>query len=205
MSLFSLNRTTPHTRTRHRLRPRLDALEDRSLLNAGGLDPTFGTGGIVLTSFPPVSKKFHGTGGNAFDVAIQSDGKIVAVGWGLHDFAVARYNTNGSLDTTFGTGGKVETDFGQQNEDDAYALAIQPDGKIVVVGDTAVTVGSVTSNVFAMARYNTNGTLDSSFGPNGNGLVTTKILGNDDASSVVIQPDGKIVVAGSAATVVPQN
>src|SRR4051794_30442870 len=139
MRLFSPNRPG----VRHRLRPRLDALEGRLLLNAGDLDTTFGSGGIVLTDFPPVVKKFHGTGGNAFDVKMQSDGKIVAVGWGLHDFAVARYNTNGSLDPTFGSGGKVETDFGQQNEDDAYGLAIQPDGKIVVVGDTLVTAGGV--------------------------------------------------------------
>ena len=66
MSLFSFNRRVHHARTRHQLRPRLDALEDRSLLTAGALDPTFGNGGIVLTSFPPLLKGFHGTGGNGF-------------------------------------------------------------------------------------------------------------------------------------------
>src|SRR5689334_7498372 len=119
---------------RNQFRPWLDALEDRLLLNAGDLDTTFGSGGVVLTSFPPVSKHTSGTGGNAFAVQIQSDGKIVAVGLGRGDFAVARYNTDGSLDPTFGNGGKVETDFGNLAGDEAYNLAIQPDGKIVVLG-----------------------------------------------------------------------
>ena len=208
MSLFSLICPAHHARKRHRLRPRLDALEDRFLLTAGDLDPTFGTGGIVLTGFPSLRTNVQGTGGNAFAVQIQSDGKIVAAGWGLYDFAVARYNTNGSLDPTFGSGGEVVTTFNQQLTAYANDLAIQPDGKIVVVGYTLVTVGSgtnsVTDTVFAMARYNTNGTLDTSFGPNHNGLVTTKILGNDSAHAVVIQPDGKIVVAGSIARGLPR-
>ena len=141
--------------------------------------------------------------------ALQADGKIVVVGASKHggpaplrgiDFALARYNPNGSLDTTFGTGGKVTTDFyGSAGDERATAVAIQPDGKIVVAG----TVNSDTQNTnnydFALARYNTDGSLDTSFGTGGK--LTTNILDGqvrlDAAVSVVLQPDGKIVVGGS--------
>src|SRR5205085_6356209 len=106
-------------------------------------------------------------------------------------FALARYNSDGTLDATFGSGGKVTTVFGT-NGAVALALALQPDGKIVAAGVTA----SSTSN-FALARYNTNGTLDTSFGSGGK--VTTNFSGgNDYARGVAIQADGKIVVAGSS-------
>jgi uncharacterized delta-60 repeat protein len=203
MSLFSRNRTTCHTRKRHHLRPWLDALEDRFLLTAGDLDTTFGSGGVVLTAFPTVEKGFHGSGGSANAVQIQSDGKIVAAGEGLHNFAVSRYNTGGSLDPTFGNGGKVVTTFGTNHQESVQAIAIQPDGKIIAVGATDVLDSTTYENHFAIARYNTNGTLDTSFGPNHNGLVTTGIVANDSANGVVIQPDGKIVVAGSAGSQAP--
>lgn len=201
MSLFFPTRPLHQARTRHRLRPRLDALEDRSLLTAGALDPTFGTGGLVLTGFPSVKEGAQGTEGEGIAVQIQPDGKIVAAGWGYADFAVARYNTNGSLDSTFGSGGEVVTTFTQQLAAFANGLAIQPDGKIVVVGYTLVNSKNSSYTDFAVARYNSNGTLDTTFGPNDNGLVTTEILGSDQADAVVIQPDGKILVAGSAAKV----
>ena len=200
MSLFSLNRPVHHARKRHQLRPRLDALEGRLLLTAGALDPTFGSGGEVLTSFPPLLKGFRGTGGDATFVTIQSDGKIVAAGEGLHDFALARYNTNGSLDSSFGNGGKVVTTFGTNHEDSASALAIQSDGKIIAVGSTNILDSTTYLNHFAIARYNTNGTLDTTFGPNHNGLVTTSILGDDTAFGGIVQPDGKIVVCGIGST-----
>jgi uncharacterized delta-60 repeat protein len=195
MSLFSVNRPVHHPRTRHRLRPVVDALEDRFLLTAGQLDTTFGSGGVVLTSFPTLFKGARGTGGDAYAVQIQSDGKIVAAGAGRGDYALARYNTDGSLDSTFGKGGKVETEFGPNLVGNATALAIQSDGKIIAVGNTATPTDP---SAIGVARYNTNGTLDTTFGPNQNGLVTTDILGNDRAFSVVVQPDGKILVAGSA-------
>jgi uncharacterized delta-60 repeat protein len=203
MIFTSLSRPQSKLPARHRLRPSLDVLEDRFLLAAGDLDTAFGNGGEVLTAFPPASKQFKGTGGNPFDVEIQSDGKIVAAGEGLHSFALARYNTNGSLDSTFGTGGKVETTFGLNHEDSVRAIAFQPDGKIIAVGGTNVLDSTTYENHFAIARYNTNGTLDTTFGPNHNGLVTTSIVANDFANSVVIQPDGKIVVAGSAGSQAP--
>jgi uncharacterized delta-60 repeat protein len=108
---------------------------------AGALDPTFDGDGKVITQFAQDDE--------ARGVAIQSDGKIVAAGFaflvsGDGDFALARYNTNGSLDTIFGGDGKVTTDFGFAN-DQAFAVALQMDGKIVAAG--------VAGDDFALARY----------------------------------------------------
>jgi uncharacterized delta-60 repeat protein len=109
-------------------------------------------------------------------VAIQSDGKIVVAGHtskppsNFDDFVVARFNADGSADTSFGTGGMVITDFAGST-DSAHALAIQPDGKIVVAG--TATHGSVTfaDSDFAGVRYLSNGSLDARFGSGGK--VTT--------------------------------
>lgn len=148
--------------------------------NDGSLDATFGTGGKVTTDF--------GFGSSAgFGLAIQPDGKIVMVGNANQDFGVARHNGNGSLDTTFGTGGTVTTDFGG-NESAAAAL-IQPDGKIVTVGNTNL-------NVAAVVRYNSDGTLDSTFGSGGK--VTSNVESNISVADAVLQADGKILVAGEA-------
>jgi uncharacterized delta-60 repeat protein len=130
----------------------------------------------------------------AHSVAIQSDGKIVAAGassnGSRYDFALVRYNTDWTLDTTFNGTGKVTTSVGTDNAS-AFAVAIQTDGKIVAAGF------SIGSNAdFALVRYNADGTLDTSF--NGTGKVTTPIgSGNDFVYSVTIQSDGKIVAAGS--------
>src|SRR4029077_6628971 len=100
------------------------------------------------------------------DVALQPDGKIVVVGrsGGLtgFDFGVVRYDADGSLDTGFGTGGMVRTDFAG-GADYAHGVAIQGDGKIVVAGHA----GLVNDNDFALARYNADGSLDASFGSGG--------------------------------------
>jgi len=107
------------------------------------------------------------------------------------DFALARYNENGSLDTGFGTAGRVATDFGSRY-DSALALALQADGKIVAAGATSAAVTS-----FALARYNTNGSLDTGFGSGGK--VTTAFTDSHaGASAVKVQSDGKIVAAGDA-------
>jgi uncharacterized delta-60 repeat protein len=152
----------------------------------GTLDQTFGSDGKVLTDF--------GRRDLAFALVLLSDGKIVVAGQsdarGSFDFALARYNTNGTLDQTFGSDGKVLTDFG--GFDRASALALQPDGKIVVAGSSDAR-GSFD---FALARYNTNGTLDQTFGSDGK--VLTDFGGFDEALAVGIYPDGKIVVSGSA-------
>ncbi|MBI4336543.1 MAG: IPTL-CTERM sorting domain-containing protein [Chloroflexi bacterium] len=147
---------------------------------SGSLDASFGTGGKVATDF----------GGHDYgrSVAIQGDGRIVVAGYsntgGTLNFALARYNASGSLDASFGTGGKVATDFG--GYDYGRSVAIQGDGRIVVAG--------AASSNFAVARYNANGSLDASFGTGGK--VTTDFGGDDAGYSVAIQSDGRIVVAG---------
>jgi uncharacterized delta-60 repeat protein len=165
----------------------------------GSLDSTFGDGGIAITDF-------FGDQDFALGVAIQNDGKIVAVGYAYHssasfDFALARYNSDGSLDSNFGSGGKVTTDF-FVNDDEALGIAILADGRIVVAGlaSDSNSIGSSVSD-FALARYNVDGSLDATFG-NG-GKVTTDFLGSYDvAMGLSIQADGKIVTAGSCVTAV---
>ncbi|WP_345327120.1 Calx-beta domain-containing protein [Novipirellula rosea] len=129
-------------------------------------------------------------------VAIQNDGKVVIAGAtqtaGNYDFAVVRFNQNGSLDSTFSGDGKLTTDFGSAS-DEASGVAIQADGKLVVVGKT--TIGAYSD--IAVARYNSNGTLDTTFDLDGK-LTTDIGTRDDEASSVVIQSDNKIVVAGSS-------
>jgi uncharacterized delta-60 repeat protein len=157
----------------------------------GALDPSFDGDGRVITDF---TGQFDG----AFGVAVQGDEKIVVAGTGYssagvppRDFAVARYNRDGSLDPTFGAGGKVLTTFQPTSLDTALAVALQPDGKIVAVGRS----GNAQTSDFAVARYMPNGTLDASFA--GDGLVVTQVNPqHDSAAAVVIQPDGKIVAGG---------
>jgi uncharacterized delta-60 repeat protein len=152
----------------------------------GALDTSFGTGGKVLTSFGTPDDEID-------DVALQKDGKIVAGGYawvsGHGDSALARYNANGSLDTTFGTGGKVTTAVSSLN-DWINAIAIQPDGKIVGVGYYQVTGASK----LLVVRYNANGSLDTGFGTGG--YTATAVGPSANAFAVMLQPDGKIVAAG---------
>lgn len=158
---------------------------------AGSLDPTFDTDGKVTTDFAAGADL-------AYAVARQADGKIIAAGtafFGTYDFGLVRYNTNGSLDTTFDADGKVTTNFGT-GADAANAVAVQPDGKIVAAG--LVGLGNNVYN-FALARYNTDGTLDTTFDTDGK--VTTAIGSIDDRIyAIALQPNGKIVVAGFAYT-----
>src|SRR5262245_36012650 len=174
----------------------------------GTLDDGFGTGGMVTTAFTSsISATPSGqVSAEAQSVAVQADGKIVAAGEanvdGGEDFALVRYNSNGTLDATFGTGGKVTTAFlGSAGQAFAFAfsVAIQPDGHIVAAGyfSNNAADASAPNFDFALARYNSNGTLDTSFGTGGK--VTTDFAGPDDkATSVAFQPDGKILVAGAA-------
>src|SRR5262250_1448506 len=157
----------------------------------GTLDASFGTGGRVTTDFAVPNDQ-------AESVAVQPDGRIVVAGAAGRftnrgfDFALARYNSNGTLDTSFGTSGKVTTDFAGADDvpSEPSAVALQGDGKIVVVGRSRVGQtpdGDVYD--FALARFNSNGTLDTSFGTSGK--VTTDFAGaNDVPSSVAVQPDG---------------
>ena len=131
---------------------------------------------------------------DAKSLAIQADGKIVAAGYMANgdnwDFAIVRYNSDGSLDTSFDHDGIVTTAIGS-GDDLASGVAIQPDGKIIAIGYCA----NRNNRDFTLVRYNADGNLDESF--DGDGIVSTAIGSDDDvASSVAIQPDGKIIVAG---------
>ena len=162
---------------------------------AGDLDTSFGTGGIQTT---PI-----GTGSDfAFAVAIQTDGKIVAAGQGTSGpstvVAVARYTIDGALDPSFGTGGKQTTDIGAGIES-AVGVAIQADGKIVVAGISS----DGTNYDIAVVRYNTDGSLDTNADDDPlvhfdtDGIQTTPIgAGDDIATGIAIQTDGKIVIGG---------
>jgi len=155
----------------------------------GSLDTAFGSNGKVTTDFGSTSD-------HAWSVAVQTDGKIVVAGYSDqgdtdYDFALVRYHTDGSPDDTFGTGGKVTTDFGF-SYDRAVAVAVDPDGKIVVAGYSDQ---EDTGHDFALARYNGDGSLDTTFGTDG--LVTTDFgSATDDAWAVAVQADRKIVAAG---------
>jgi len=155
----------------------------------GTLDNTFGTNGTITTDF--------GFGYNAaFAITLQPDGKVIVAGNSYNDkFAIARYTTNGDLDTTFDGDGKVITSLGIGLKSYVKYLSVQADGKIIVAG------GSYTSMFpqeyfFSIARYNTNGSLDTSF--DDDGIVNNPF---DDASgtyinfnTIIQQPDGKFLV-----------
>src|SRR5436305_10735635 len=161
----------------------------------GSLDTTFGTGGTVTTDF-------FGTEDDVFSILIQPDGKIVAVGSAnspvdFYDFAAARYLANGTLDSTFGTGGKVSTDFGDHNFDQARSAALQSDGRIVAAG-FAISQNGLSQN-FALARYTSSGVLDTTFSRDG---ITQIDFGSccQSAYRVLEQRDGKIITVGYANT-----
>lgn len=157
----------------------------------GDLDSTFGAGGKVVTDF-------FGRSNSANAIALQSDGKIVVTGdvlsaTGPPDIGVARYNIDGTLDTAFGTGGRVTTDFAGRS-DVGTAITVQPDGKILVAGGADLGVSNFD---FALVRYNVDGSLDSTFGSGGK--VTTDFNGGlDAASAIALQGNGRIVLAGFA-------
>ncbi|HWX41720.1 MAG TPA: delta-60 repeat domain-containing protein [Blastocatellia bacterium] len=161
----------------------------------GTLDLSFGNGGKVATSFFNNSDYNEG----ALAVVIQPDGKILAAGGAFEDFGVARFNSDGSLDTSFGDGGKVITRFSSDGTtiDQALAISLQADGRIVAAGRSTISVGH---EVLAVARYNSDGSLDTGFGSGGKLTADffptgTGLLG-DGLNSVVFQADGKIVAGG---------
>src|SRR4029079_13174656 len=148
----------------------------------GSLDQTFGNGGYAINGV-----------GNAHDVVLQPDSKILLIGHlpvfrNGSDFLVARFNADGTPDQTFGNGGRVTTSFtsGLSSGDTAKDGALQADGKLIVVG-------SISGTPAVLVRYNTNGTIDTSFCLEGFVLSTNFAA---SARQVLLQPDGKIVVSG---------
>ncbi len=155
----------------------------------GSLDPTFNGTGKVNTSF--------GGKDTATCVVIQDDGKLVVAGVSERgypsDIALARYNADGSLDTTLNGTGMVKTSRGT-GRNRAAGIALQGDGKIIVAGYTTSTD---TGDAAMVIRYNSDGSLDTKF--NGTGIVLTDFGGGEYANAVAVQSDGKIVAVGSTA------
>lgn len=157
----------------------------------GSLDPDFGDAGHVTTAV--------GTRARAFAIARQPDGKLVIAGETTNsttrDFLVARYQADGALDASFGSGGIVTTTVGPLSST-AYAVVLQPDGKLVAAGSGRIGA----SDQIAIVRYLGDGSLDPTFG-GGTGVVTTDVAsGSDVAFALALQPDGKLVAAGWAVT-----
>ncbi|MBV9093325.1 MAG: hypothetical protein JO132_05545, partial [Streptosporangiaceae bacterium] len=147
---------------------------------AGSLDPTFGHGGVVLTNL----------NGGAGDAALQANGDIVVAG----GFGLARYLPNGTLDTSFGVRGLAQLPAAIGLGDFGPALAVQPDGKYVWAGATASTEDA--NAAFGAVRFNANGTVDQTFGTGGVATTSFPNSGVQGADTVLVQPDGKILLGG---------
>lgn len=151
----------------------------------GRLDATFGVDGLVIVDLMPDDR--------ILGIALQADGKIIGIGFTGEGIAirgavaVARFNADGTLDSSFGADGIVTTDIGLRAV--GMGIALQPDGKIVVAGITG-------SFAFAVLRYCSDGSLDTGF--DGDGIVVTNFTGNDFATCVKLQSGGKLLVGGSS-------
>jgi uncharacterized delta-60 repeat protein len=152
----------------------------------GSLDTTFSEDGKVTTD---ISSTFD----SGTSVVIQTDGKILLAGTGNYDFALVRYNSDGTLDTTFDSDGQVTTEVGPY-ADSGESVTLQTDGKIIVAGYSYSTSGE---DDFSLVRYNSDGSLDTTFGSNGK-VITSSSSIDDKGESVILQSDGKILVAGSS-------
>jgi len=149
----------------------------------GSLDTTFNNSGTVVTPIPGDDV--------ANAVALQADGKIVVAGTSSNEFALARYNPDGSLDTSFDLDGILTTRIGTSG-DQAYAVAVQPDGKILIAGRSS----SFSGGHFAIARFHPNGAVDTSF--NGVGKAVTEVAFDDTVHAIMLDAAGNITVAGRA-------
>jgi uncharacterized delta-60 repeat protein len=158
----------------------------------GSIDSGFGSGGYVLYDIPVSDYD------NANSLILQSDGKILQGGScaisGTNQFCIVRYNANGSIDSTFGTNGYMIFDIPDSSDDQASAIALQTNGKILQAGTCKISG----KNQFCIVRYNANGSIDSTFGTNGYFIyqvpgTTSNTLGR----SIVIQSDGKILLGGT--------
>jgi uncharacterized delta-60 repeat protein len=167
---------------------------------AGTLDTSFGPDGSGK-----VTTDFNGGDDQAYSVVLTSDNQIIVGGIAStdsnsnnYDFALAKYDADGGLDTNFGPDGSgtVTTDF-NGGDDRAYSVVLTSDNQIIV-GGFAETNPNLNNYDFALAKYTADGTLDTNFGPDGSGKVTTDFNGGDDgAFSVVLTSDNKIIVGGS--------
>lgn len=176
----------PSLSSPHAFRPRIDDLEERVVLTAGDLDPSFGTGGFTIANMLAPSE--------AYDAALQEDDKIVLAGYtrnGNEDqLALARFTANGVLDSSFGGDGRVLTNFGAVGTEELRGVAIAGDGKIVSVGFWR----PVSNFQVVVMRHLSDGTPDNTF--DGDGVVILSVGTNSTGASVAVQDDGKILVGG---------
>jgi uncharacterized delta-60 repeat protein len=166
-----------------------------AFLPSGELDPSFSKDGVATA-------KLGRTDSLGLAVALQADGKIVAAalafGGATERAAVVRFTAGGSLDTSFSGDGKVTFSFGEDSSR-LRAIALQADGRIVVVGSSQMNSDAAFAS-FAIARLTASGVLDPSFSGDGLRVLSFGATGNDYANDVAVQPNGSIVVAGSAGT-----
>jgi uncharacterized delta-60 repeat protein len=148
----------------------------------GDLDPNFGSGGKIVTDFEGATLPVI-----AYGLAVQPDGKIVVAGGSGRDFMLARYNPEGNLDSSFGTGGKVTTEVGQDLPFWDHKVRVLPGGRILVMGERIFLGG------YSLVCYNADGSLDTSFGHAG--MLVERFLDSYDAN-IAVQADGRILLAG---------
>ena len=206
----------PPRRTPPRRPLNWDRLEERTLLDAAGLDPSFGTGGNVVTNFP-----YHDAPTQATSMVIDAQGRAIVAGvvndaQGNERVVLARYEPDGALDAGFGDGGVVYTSLlagGGFEGPEAAPIALDSSDRILVAGDYTwpPVYGPYGFDVgrgpdFAVIRLKPDGTLDTSFGTGGEVTIDVGLTdpttglpvpSEDEASGITVQPDGKIVVSGT--------
>jgi uncharacterized delta-60 repeat protein len=161
---------------------------------AGALDTSYGAGGAAIADFGTIKagSANDNAGGNA--LVVQPDGKVIVVGTGIDQFGqtsdivAARFTTGGALDTTFGGTGRYQVDFGLNET--GYGVALQPDGKLLVGGDST---GGTHTNVL-VARIDPDGTTDTTFATQG--AATPNLTASVFGRAIALQPNGKILIAG---------
>ena len=153
------------------------------LLSNGSLDPSFGSDGTIATE-----------PGFGADLALLPDGRIIVANFIMSDFAAMRYNANGTLDTTFGGGDGIATADIAGGLDAGLAVAVQPDGRVIVAGNAEVTP---ILHAEALARFDANGILDPSFGGDGK-ITSSQTFQRVTALAVTLQADGDIITVGNA-------
>lgn len=152
----------------------------------GSLDNTFSVDGIVDTDF------FNNSPERAYAINLYSDGKILVAGYTGTDILLIRYNSDGTLDLTFNGSGKKSIDFGLAES--AYAITVQPDGKLLLGGISYDAVNDFSK--YMLARVNSDGTVDNTFGTNGQVTTAFDAFDYADLTSVTLQPDLRILVTG---------
>jgi uncharacterized delta-60 repeat protein len=165
------------------------------MAGAGALDTSYGQAGVAVADFGTFNNGTVVDKATGLGMAVLPDGRVVVVGTGFDptgattDIVTARFTGDGALDSTWGSGGKAQFDFGKSETGDGAVL--QPDGKLLVVGDTMGTGGN--SDVL-VTRIATNGTLDPTFGSNG--VIHPDFEDYEFGRAIALQPDGKIVIVG---------